>query len=64
LVAVSKAQARIREAVIRYKRVKLTALQHQTTVDVRRAALFGLNLKRRAVLGIDAMMGDMDEQHR
>jgi hypothetical protein len=61
---VSQTQARIREAVIGNKTVKLTALQHQTTVDVRRAALFCPNLKRRAALGIDAMMGDTDEQHR
>src|SRR5215467_5584889 len=40
--AVSQAQARIREAVIRNRRDKLTALLHHLTVDVLRASFFGL----------------------
>ena len=36
--AVSQAQARIREAVNRNKQEKLTALLHDITVDVLRAA--------------------------
>jgi hypothetical protein len=40
--AVSQAQSRIREAVIRNRRDKLTALLHHLTVDVLRASFFGL----------------------
>jgi RNA-directed DNA polymerase len=44
--AVSQAQARIREAVTRNQKEKLTALLHHVTVDMLRAAFFAL--KRRA----------------
>src|ERR1700750_3468734 len=40
--AVSQAQSRIREAVIRNRRDKLTALLHHLSVDVLRASFFGL----------------------
>src|SRR6476619_3302174 len=40
--AVSQAQSRIRETVIRNRRDKLTALLHHLTVDVLRASFFGL----------------------
>jgi hypothetical protein len=46
---VSQAQSRIREAVIRNRRDKLTALLHHLTVDVLRASFFGL--KKFAVSG-------------
>ena len=39
--AVSRAQARIREAVIRNKQDKLTALLHHINIDVVRASFFG-----------------------
>jgi hypothetical protein len=39
--AVSQAQARIREAVIRNRQDRLTALLHHLTVDVLRASFFG-----------------------
>jgi RNA-directed DNA polymerase len=51
--AVSQAQARIREAVIRNRQDKLTALLHHLTVDVLRASFFGL--KKFAAPGIDEM---------
>jgi RNA-directed DNA polymerase len=51
--AVSHAQQRIREAVNRNKKEKLTALLHHVTVDVLRAAFLGL--KKRAAAGIDAV---------
>src|SRR5690349_18649031 len=51
--AVSQAQARIREAVNRNRKEKLTALLHHITVDVLRAAFFAL--KRRAAPGVDAV---------
>src|ERR1700733_9239312 len=51
--AVSQAQARIREAVIRNRRDKLTALLHHLTVDVLRASFFGL--KKFAAPGVDEM---------
>jgi len=51
--AVSQAQARIREAVDRNRKEKLTALLHHVSVDVLRAAFFAL--KRRAAPGVDAM---------
>jgi len=48
--AVSHAQQRIREAVNRNKKEKLTALLHHVTVDVLRAAFLGLKKRlRRAV---------------
>ena len=49
--AVSQAQARIREAVIRNRQDKLTALLHHLTVDVLRASFFGL--KKSAAPGVD-----------
>lgn len=49
--AVSQAQARIREAVIRNRQDKLTALLHRLTVDVLRASFFGL--KKSAAPGVD-----------
>jgi RNA-directed DNA polymerase len=60
--AVSQAQARIREAVNRNRKEKLTALLHHITVDVLRAAFFAL--KRRAAPGVDAVTWDMYEEHR
>jgi len=51
--AVSQAQRRIREAVNRNKKEKLTALLHHVTVDFLRAAF--LSLKKRAAAGIDAV---------
>jgi RNA-directed DNA polymerase len=51
--AVSRAQARIREAVIRNKQDKLTALLHHINIDVLRASLFGL--KKTAAPGVDEM---------
>src|ERR1700726_1186433 len=49
--AVSQAQARIREAVIRNRQDRLTALLHHLTVDVLRASFFGL--KKTAAPGVD-----------
>ena len=49
--AVSQAQARIREAVLRNDKEKLTALLHHVTVDVLRWAF--LSLRKRAAAGID-----------
>lgn len=51
--AVSQAQARIREAVIRNRQDKLTALLHHLTVDVLRASFFVL--KKFAAPGIEEM---------
>jgi RNA-directed DNA polymerase len=51
--AVSRAQARIREAVTRNKQAKLTALLHHINIDVLRASYFGL--KKTAAPGIDEM---------
>ena len=51
--AVSQAQNRIREAVIRNRQDKLTALLHHLTVDVLRASFFGL--KKFAAPGVDEM---------
>jgi RNA-directed DNA polymerase len=51
--AVSQAQARIREAVTRNRREKLTALLHHLTVDLLRASFFGL--KKFAAPGVDEM---------
>jgi RNA-directed DNA polymerase len=51
--AVSQAQERIREAVNRNKKEKLTALLHHITLDFLRAAFYGL--KKRAAAGIDAV---------
>src|SRR6516165_8627679 len=60
--AVTQAQTRIREAVTRNRKEKLTALLHHITVDMLRAAFFAL--KRRAAPGIDAVTWDMYEEHR
>jgi RNA-directed DNA polymerase len=60
--AVSQAQARIREAIARNQKEKLTALLHHITVDVLRAVFFAL--KRRAAPGIDAVTWDMYEETR
>ena len=49
----SQAQARIREAVIRNRQDRLTALLHHLTVDVLRASFFGL--KKSAAPGVDEM---------
>jgi RNA-directed DNA polymerase len=51
--AVSQAQARIREAVIRNRQSKLTALLHHINIDVLRASFFGL--KKTAAPGVDEM---------
>jgi RNA-directed DNA polymerase len=51
--ALSQAQARIREAVIRDRQDKLTALLHHLTVDVLRASFF--DLKKFAAPGVDEM---------
>jgi RNA-directed DNA polymerase len=52
-VAVSQAQDRLREAVNRNGKERLTALLHHLSVDVLRAAF--LALKRRAAPGVDAV---------
>jgi RNA-directed DNA polymerase len=49
--AVSRAQARIREAVTRNKQEKLTALLHHLSIDVLRASFFDLN--KLAASGVD-----------
>jgi RNA-directed DNA polymerase len=49
--AVSQAQGRIREAVIRNRQGKLTALLHHINLDVLRASFFGL--KKTAAAGVD-----------
>src|SRR5215468_6673684 len=49
--AVSQAQDRIREAVNRNTKEKLTALLHHVSVDVLRCAFF--NLKKQAAPGVD-----------
>jgi len=51
--AVSQAQDRIREAVNRNKKEKLTALLHHVSVDVLRWAFF--NLKKQAAAGVDGL---------
>src|SRR6202051_1178896 len=51
--AVSQAQARIREAVIRNRQDRRTALLQHLTVDVLRASFFGL--KKSAAPGVDEM---------
>ena len=51
--AVSQAQDRIRRAVTRGKKEKLTALLHHITVDVLRQAFF--TLKKRAAPGVDGV---------
>src|SRR6476659_6302558 len=61
-VAVSQAQSRIRETVIRNRRDKLTALLHHLTVDVLRASFFGL--KKFAAPGVDEMTWRVRERPR
>src|SRR5258707_8605175 len=51
--AVTQAQARIRGAVNRNKKEKLTALLHHVSIDVLRWAFF--NLKKRAAPGVDGL---------
>src|SRR6516225_759762 len=51
--AVSQAQDRIREAVNRNEKEKLTALLHHVSVDVLRWAFF--NLKKQAAPGVDGL---------
>ena len=51
--AVTQAQARIRGAVTRNKKEKLTALLHHVDIDVLRWAFF--NLKKRAAPGADGL---------
>ena len=51
--AVSRAQARIREALTRNKTERLTTLLHHITLDVLRAGFF--SLKKTAAPGIDGM---------
>jgi RNA-directed DNA polymerase len=60
--AVSQAQGRIREAVDRDKKERLTALLHHLDVDVLRAAFFGL--KKRAAPGADAVTWEAYEKNR
>jgi RNA-directed DNA polymerase len=60
--AVSQARGRIREAVNRNSKERLTALLHHISVDVLRAAFFAL--KRRAAPGIDAVTWDTYEEAR
>ena len=59
--AVSRAQARIREAVIRDKQDKLTALLHHINIDVLRASFFGL--KKTAAPGVDEMTWTESAEH-
>ena len=54
--ALSQAQRRIREAVNRSKKEKLTALLHHVTVDTLRAAFFASS--KRAAPGIDGLTWD------
>jgi RNA-directed DNA polymerase len=60
--AVSQARDRIREAVNRNNKEKLTALLHHVSVDVLRAAF--LVLKRRAAPGIDEVTWNTYEETR
>ena len=59
--AVSQAQARIREAVIRNRQGKLTALLHHIDIDVLRASFFGL--KKTAAPGVDEMTWTEYSEH-
>ena len=54
--AVSQAQGRIREAITRSKKERLTALLHHVSIDCLRWAFF--NLKRRAAPGVDEVTCD------
>jgi RNA-directed DNA polymerase len=51
--AVSQAQARIRGAVTRNEKEKLTALLHHVSIDVLRWAFF--NIKKQAAPGVDGL---------
>src|SRR5258708_12819783 len=51
--AVTQAQARIRGAVIRNEKEKLTALLHHVSIDVLRWAFF--NIKKQAAPGVDGL---------
>jgi RNA-directed DNA polymerase len=59
--AVSQAQDRIREAVKRNRKERLTALLHHLSVDVLRGGF--LSLKRAAAAGIDAVSWDAYAQN-
>ena len=59
--AVSQAQARIREAVTRNKKEKLTALLHHISIDALRWAF--LNLRKDAAPGIDGLTWDNYEEN-
>ena len=59
--AVSRAQARIREAVIRNRQDKLTALLHHVNIDVLRASFLGL--KKTAAPGVDEMTWSEYAEH-
>jgi RNA-directed DNA polymerase len=54
--AVSQAQGRIREAITRNKKERLTALLHHVGIDCLRWAFF--TLKKRAAPGVDEMTWD------
>src|ERR1700681_932320 len=68
--AVSQAQARIRGAVTRNEKEKLTALLHHVSIDVLRWAFF--NIKKQAAPGVDGLTwadfarepGDPTSDHR
>jgi RNA-directed DNA polymerase len=57
--AVTQAQDRIRGAVTRNKKEKLTALLHHVNIDVLRWAFF--SLKKRAAPGVDGVTWDQYE---
>jgi RNA-directed DNA polymerase len=59
--AVSQAQERIREAVDRNKKERVTALLHHVDVDCLRWAFF--NLKKRAAPGVDGVTWDQYAEH-
>jgi retron-type reverse transcriptase len=59
--AVSQAQDRIREAVNRNKKAKITALLHHVDIDVLRWAFF--SLKKRAAPGVDGVTWDQYEEN-
>ena len=58
--AVSQAQVRIREAVIRNRQSKLTALLHHINVDVLRASFS--DLKKTAAPGVEGEISELDER--
>ncbi len=59
--AVSQAQGRIREAVNRNRKERLTALLHHVDIDCLRWAFF--SLKRRAAPGVDEITWDQYAEH-